>query len=365
MVSSFFSSIREFEPVFQGVESAIVSTKLKKIEDSVRAGGNSYLTAILQIFQGLKALNFVNKANQAAGRPLFSWAGKSLVCLTPVVLAILKNTEAVPEKIRPILTLFKDHLSNVYQIAVIVSCVSLLFFGQTSFAVSSLVILGIGAMDRNRWLPCELRRLVHQSTEPLLIGTSLFFGDVIDRTLALLSALSWCAELYLSLNKKSLPFDLQQNLTSETVSALLCKPSQIKINKTFVDYNLFPPVPDIDIQFFIEKFDKINWEKHIQTLREKLRRDTRFITYYLTTDNKTDEQIIAIAKDSLQTFIDEVKERRIRQGEPTDYQKLHDYLKIIAKHIEGECDEVAWTDVLFRLAVEGGGYCGPGKFVRP
>jgi len=123
------------------------------------------------VAQGYKVLDFTNKANEAAGLPLFSWRGKSVIYLTPVLLGVLKNTTIVPEKIRPVLMFFRNHLSTLYQTAAVTSSISLLFFGQTFFAVSSLAILGIGVMDRNGWLPFTFRQFLHRYSQPVQIAT--------------------------------------------------------------------------------------------------------------------------------------------------------------------------------------------------
>lgn len=356
MVDSIF-------PMIQGVEYGLLSAEVKRLENSVRAGENNYLTAILQICQGSKALDFADKAGAAAGLPFFSWVGKSLIYLTPVLLAAVKNTTMVPEKIRPVVTFLQHHLGTLYQIAAAVSSLSLLFFGQTFFAISSLSILGIGVMDRNGWLPLTVRQFLHRYSQPLLVVTGLVSGGLLDRTFAALSALSWCANTYLS-HKNHLRegFALQENLTPQKVTDFLGGRLNVKVNPRFIHYNPFPPIPNIDIQFFIEKFDQINWEKHLPALRRKLRDDARFIAQHGTPDLKTDQEIIDITRHTLETCIKAVKERRILEGEPVDYEKLHNYLKLIAKHLEGQNDEIIGTDMIFRVAVEGGEYCGPGKF---
>ncbi|HEX2582499.1 MAG TPA: hypothetical protein VHL30_00085 [Chlamydiales bacterium] len=84
-------AIHSLFPIVQGVEYGLVSSEAKRLEDSVRAGGNHYLTAALQIWQGAKTVHFADKAIAAAGLPAFSWAQKSVVYLTPVLLAVLKK----------------------------------------------------------------------------------------------------------------------------------------------------------------------------------------------------------------------------------------------------------------------------------
>lgn len=356
MVSAIF-------PVIQGVGYSLASNEAKRLEDSVKAGGNNYLTAMLQMGQGSKALDFIDKANVATTLPLPSWTGRSIVYLTPILLAVLKNSKVLPEKTRPTLVFLHNHLGTFYQVTAIVSSIALLFFGQIFFAVPSLIVLGIGIMDRNGWLPIAFRQFLHRYNRPLLIVTGLVSGGLLDRIFAIVNLLSWCVNLYLSqkinLHKR---FALKENLSSQKIDDLFNGRLNLKINPSFIYYNPFPSIPNIDIHFFIQQFDQIKWEQHLLALREKLRHDARFVERHQTPDLKSDEEIISITRASLQAFIQTVKERRILEGEPVDYEKLHNYLKLIAKYFEDQNDEITRTDIIFRLAVEGGEYCGPGKF---
>jgi len=350
-------------PIIQGVAYGLESNEFKRLEDSVRAGENSYLAALFQMSHGFKVLDFVDKANEAAGLSLFSWRGKSVIYLTPVLLAVLKNNSIVPEKIRPVLMFFRNHLSTLYQTAAIISSISLLFFGQAFFAVSSLAILGIGVMDRNGWLPFAFRQFLHRYSLPVQIATGLVSGGNFDRIVSLLSVISWIANTNLS-RKKALSesFSFQEKLTFESARDFLAGDLYIHLNHKYIHYNPIPAVPDINIGVCVEKFDQINWERHLSTLRRKLKDDPRFIARHGNPDQKTDREIVEITRRSLISFIDSVKERRILEGEPADYEKLYNYLKIITKYLEDQEDEITKTDIIFRLAVEGGEYCGPGKF---
>lgn len=350
-------------PLIQGVEYSLVSSEAKRIENSVRAGGNNYLTAAFQTLQATKAAAFIDQVSEPAGLEPLSWEAKAVIFLTPALLALLKNSSFLSEKAKSALTFCQDHLGALYQVVAVVSSVALLFFGQTLFAIPSLLVLGIGYMDRNGYLPAAVRQTLHKYNQPLLIATSLFAGGILDKVFAALNFASWCASIYLSRNKIPEAKQLAKgNLNPQKMQGYLNGEFNLKINRNYIHHNSFPPVPDKEIQTLVEKFDAINWNKHIRALRQKLREDPRFIKYHKNPDLKTDREIIKIARDTLQVLVTSVKERRILEGEPVDYQKLHNYLKMIAKYVEDQTDEMTKVDVLFRLAVEGGEYCGPGKF---
>lgn len=361
MVGSLFS-------VVQGVEFGLTLTLSQRSEDTVRAGRNDFLTPLFQIRQGVKTLDFLDKVHHVTGLLRFSWVERSIIWLTPALLVFLKKTTMIPDKMRPALTFFQDHLGTLYHITAVVSSVALLFFGHTFFAISSLSILGMGVMERNGCVPVEFRQFLHQFESKLCIVVSLVCGGFVDRAFVLLLVFVSCARYLLpkdSSRENREDFVFRENLTPQIARAYLGGrlPDQcLNINRTFLYYNPSPPIPNVDIQLFIDQFDRIPWDSQIETLRAKLKNDARFMEKYSDPNEiPSDVDIIRFARDSLQALITEVKECRILHGEPRDYEKLHNYLRIIAKWIEGQ-NEVTQVDAIFRLAVEGGEYCGAGKF---
>lgn len=341
--------------VAEGMGHGLLITYAKRLEDSVRAGENTYLTVCLQALQGSNALDFAQKATEAAGLSLFSWVGKSIICLTLPLLPLLKNISVVPESLHPILTLLQNHLGDLYQLAAVVSSVSLLFFGQPFFAIPSLVILGVGFMDRNGWLPLAARQLLHPYYELLLNITGLFTENILNKVLVSLSIIAWCTNRYISRNIITHEqFVFREQLSPTQAIGLLESALPVKINQTHIHYYSFPPVPNIDIQCLVQRFDLIDWACHSGSLSLKLSKDPRFIARHGDPNLKTLSEIVAITRASLQMFVSSVKERRVLAGEPADYGKLHDYLKIISNHVENQQNGITQTDILFRLAIRGG-----------
>jgi len=241
-------------PVIQGVEYGLISNAFKGLEDSVRVVENSYFTAVYQMSLGQKVLDFANKVNEAAGLSLFSWRGKSIIYLTPSLLAVLTKTTIVPEKIRPVLMFFRNHLGTLYQTAAIVSSISLLFFGQTFFASSSLAILGIGVMDQNGWLPVTFRQFLHRYNQPVQIATGLVSGGIFDRIVSLLRVISWIANTNLSRkNAPSESFSFQEKLTIKSVKAYFAGQLRFKINPKYINLqvngSVYAQIDGADIPF--------------------------------------------------------------------------------------------------------------------
>lgn len=354
-------SLSQILPIMQGVGYGLTSIEVKRLENSVRAGENAYLTAALQTSQAEMSITFSNKIFEATGQQPLSWAIKSIIYLTPYALGYVKKNNLIPERVRPIVVFFQSHLGSLYQTAVIASAIALYSLGQPVFAIASLVPIILGFMDQNGLMPECIRQLLHKCSGPLQIVTGLFTEGITGRVFSILSIISICANFYLS-RKGTIENLSQGNLDYQKMRDFLSRKIDFKINPNFIHCNPFAPVPEIDIEILLQKFDGINWENNMHALREKLRRDQRFIERHRNPDLKTNQEIIDIAKSSLKTFLTSIKNHSVRDGEPVDYEKLHNYIKIIANYVQNKADETTRTDILFRLAVEGGEYCGPGKF---
>ena len=373
MVLSSISSIAS------GVQRGLVLAEQKRLEDSVRAGGNDFLTATFQIAQGLSVQSFATMGVEAAGLhapTAFTWAARSVVFATPILLAALKRLSFVPEKVRHVATFLQEHLSTIYQVAAVASAIALIVFGHYFLGAAALLFLAIGFADRYGLLPSVVRQALHKFAPPLLIVTGLFFGTIPDKIFAVINFLAWCEQVSRPLRTKLLKKirhqeDLKPShaLTPEAAIKILNGEASLVIDKNFVRYEASPEIPAIDIQTLVERFDAIDWEAkpsggatNLQVLKTKLGGDPRFTQRY-TLSEQSDEQIKTIARNTLQTFVSTIKDRRILQGEPKDYTKLHNFVKVIADRVQGSgAPNVDQTDILFRLAVEGGEYCGPGKF---
>lgn len=351
-------------PALQGLEYGLVATELKRLEDSVRAGRSQPLTVGLQLGQAAKTCDYASKALQAGGLASVSWMGKTVCCITPLVIALLKGSSWMPEGGKRVLQFVQDHLTNLCQVANVASCVALIILGHPFFAVPSLLVLGIGFCDRQGWLPLSARHMLHRYMQPALILSGILAGSVLDRIFTVFSLVLWGIQAYQVSQKKQAPtFQFQQNLTVEKAERFLRGELAVKVNPLHLSHKLIPRVPDIDLQALIRSYDQIeNWPKHIGVLRKKMRNDPRFVADYGTPDGKTDEEIIALARHALVEFERTIRERRVLQGEPADYQTMENYLKVIAHFIQTTDREIDRVDALFRLAIEGGEYCGPGKF---
>ncbi|MDE3045799.1 MAG: hypothetical protein KGJ02_04050 [Verrucomicrobiota bacterium] len=352
-------------PVAEGIEYGLTLTEPKRLEDSVRAGRNAYFTAFLQVIQTHKAMDYTGRAMAAAGQGTitapFYWAA----CLISPLLAIWIKKGIANPTLRSCAVFAQNHLSILCHVAALVSTIALFYFGQPFFAVASLCILGIGFLDRNGLLPERVRQIIHTYGYPLMIITGLVCGNIFDKCISTLSIVCYCAQLYFKWKeRKEVAIKMPEGrLRSTELRWILNGMTPLRMNRNYVHYQSpMSQVPNIDISTISQEFEATNWALHMSAFRCKAKNDVRFREIHGYSAETSDEKLIEMAKEDLSALITSVKERRILQGEPKNYRQLEDYLKVIADHLRQEQDPVLKADMLLRLAIEGGEYCGPGKF---
>lgn len=353
----------------ESVSNSITFIHARHIEESVRAGENAMMTALIQLGQSLTAsVNYIDRALDVAGMDTIPWAGHAVIHLTPFLFGIAKDYDLIPEPLRPACVFVHNHISILYETAAVVSSIVLIFFGHSLYGGISLVILGIGIMDRQGWFPPEVRQAIHKYTEPVQIIAALIGGGIIDRLVAMGHIASLAAYTYVNFFQQKIPNEqlVSNNLTLQIMQDFFHNRVRFAVNPKHIHRQLMPQIPDVDIAILLEQFDQMYRnpsDKTILTLRKKCQNDKRFITEHGHPDRiKDDQRIIAIVRDNLADFIDSVKMRRILKGEPRDYETMHNYLKLLTSYNQRQTNEIVKIDILNSMAVDGGKYCGPGKF---
>lgn len=371
----------------RGLEYGLTLNNFKQLEDSVSAGRNAYLTAAFQLIQVRTAAKMTDNALDLAAGTSMPYVLHGLLYITPPLLAyVLKTCSVEDDTLRDVLILLQDHIGTLCHLVSAVSAVALIVFGNPVLGSVSLVVMGIGVLDRQGILPERVRQIIHEYTQPVLVATGLLVGDYFEMVVSALQIAAYCYQKYYSTQvtqQRAAVVELPQNvLTPEIFQELLDGTQETNINRSHIHYSTLPPAPNIDIQLLCTYFEGITWTpKLTQVLRAKLAGDQRFIERHGHPSRKTDQQLVLYANASLRAYVNSVIQRQVLIGEPRDYERMHNYLKIIthilqdlqtqAAAITGTTDqereqktelESTWTDALLRLSIEGGEYCGPGKF---
>lgn len=344
----------------EGLHQGLILNQTKADADSLVAGRNPWLIGILQTFGEYLALSSVNKALTATGRsPIpspFRWA----IYLTPALLAYTIHRGIQHPTARRAAIFLQTHLDTLCMVAATVSSIALVYFGQLAFGIPSCIVLGIGYLDRNGILPLKVRQWIHHNAPHLMVATSLFVGDPIDRIFCFLYFASLCAQYYLERRQEEVA-TLPNNLLS--ISSLQeIQGKELHVNRNYIHVPCLPLAPNITLKTLLPLFEQIDWNRHIDVVRLKLKYDGRFTDIEGNPDDKTDEELIAFVKTSFHSYINAVEKREIKSGEPTDYSRLETYLKLVASGLQVESNEVTRAGIFLILAIEAGDYCGPGLY---
>ncbi len=348
----------------EGIHSGLGLSEAKRVEDSVIAGRNAYFGAVFQFFQAEKAMSVCGKALEAASRGAIPLSARCVAYVGIPLVALLSKSGIQNVTARRVVNFMQQHIGNLCHVIAAVSSIVMIYFGHVTFGVVSLVVLSMGLLSRTGFVPEKVRQVVHLSSFPVLIGTSIVCGDLLDKIYAVASLGILAMDFF---RPKKVEGDAkiravkEGGLSPQQLEALLAGNAKWVVNRGYVHVEAMPPIPNIKIQEIGKAFEEIDWKIHVGALRKKLSKDERYQELYGDPTLKTDAELIQYIRRGLKVFLDSVVDREILAGEPRDYELLESYLKIIADYLKRETNLLAKADALLHLAVEGE-YCGPGKF---
>ncbi len=337
----------------EGFASGAALVDMKRVEDSVRQGQNHALTGVHQAAQSWEILDQVERVLKAASYTPLGIPVRCVLAASPLLLAYA----AANQWGGPNLYLIYDHIGTLCHVASLASSVALVYFGQIAFGAVSLTLIGIGFLDRNGILPPDIRRVVHITTYPLLLVTGLIVGGPFTKIFVISNFATMIFQAAIS------PQAPAETIAPQTTGVNLNQLNDLTFqpldsNPLHLRYSPLPPIPDVNIQTLNALCNAIDWraDSHQRALQSKLGRDARWRDRYqgqMAPD--------VYLKRQLRAIVDSVQNRTILEGEPVNYDELHNYLKIIADRLPG-LDEFSRADILLKIAIDGGEYCGPGKF---
>jgi len=351
-------------PVAEGLNQGVFLDWYKRNEDSALAGRNVYIPTALQIAQASAAIEMVDKVltvqNELNTVPL---AAKVVIYLTPVAIAALSKMGIENDTLRSVVLFMQNQIGNLCHLVAVISSIALIQLGFVAYGAASLSFILLGFSCRTGIMPSCIRQTVNQLSNFLLIPLGAVCGSLQMQIYALIFAAFQCMKLYRYLTKVDpTAFVPRNNLDTDKLQEILASKKNLEINRDYVRLPTLVPAPEVNVRKVYESFDAIDWSRHIHALRGKLKDDRKYVEENGDPTNKSDEELMKHAKDTLHTFIESVLNHQILEGEPVDYGRMEHYLKIAVDAILKEEDEIARVDLLLRISVEGGKYCGPGKF---
>lgn len=337
----------------EGFASGSALANMKRIEDSVRQGQNHYLTGVLQAGQIWENLEQIQHLLKATGCDPLSLPFRCIIVIPPLLLAY-----AVAQQFGgPDLYLIYDHIGTVCQIASLVTSVTLIIFGSTAYGVASITLIGIGFLDRNGIFSPEVRSVIHMTTYPIFLVTGLLVGGPFTQLLVAANLVTMAANAFWG--APAVPETIPpQRVATDLDQLILTQYQNLTPDPLHLRYNTVPPVPNVNIGELNTLCAAIDWNEgsNQRALNAKLARDPRFRDRF---QGRVAPDVYM--RDQLRALVHSVQNRTILAGEPVNYTDMHNYLKIITAHLP-RLDERSRADILLKLAIDGGEYCGPGKF---
>lgn len=355
----------------QGMHYGLQQHSINVVENSVRAGRGTVFTAIFQSCQVVNVMTVVEKVFALRNLPFLSNRIQWALYLTPVAIVVAGAQKIKNETAKQILLAIQDNFGAFCNIALAVSSIAMIYFGNAPFGIASLISIVIGILDRQGILPENQRHLLHKFLPVILAITGLLVAtDLLSRVISLIVVLGFVAEKVLPNNSDKVVPALKETkfLTKKQFIQLTTNPHshhQLKVRESHLDESLplITPPDDVDISILEKIYSQVEWsQKNIMSLRNKLSEDDKFTTDHVSVNDKTDEFLIEYAKKGLETLIKEIKAKHIPDGEPPDYDRLTSYLELIAMALQKESNENVKFHRLLKLTVEAGLYCGPGKY---
>jgi hypothetical protein len=356
--------------IAQGIHSSVALNHAQKNGATLRAGANShFLIVVSNLVETTCCINLVNQAFHSLQWGPLSLRIKVLVYATPVLLTLEVMKHVLPDEIHSKAAFLYNHLSDIYQLASVVSSVAVLFFGHTMIGAASLCILGIGVLDQHGIIPHEWRQKWQVYPIYVALVLNLLRAENIFKSVAWTGSF-FLIEYLMKYQPALLGFDTQHRMgggitlrPTELTKGMLSETTySLSINPSYLYYRPMLEVPAFDLKGMIDQFNEITWEgDNLVVLRKKLVVDERFREKHRNPELVSDDVMIEFVRENFYEFINSVREKKILVGEPVNHGRLESYLKIIGNHLETQ-DSMTRTDALLRLAIEGGRYCGPGRF---
>lgn len=334
---------------------------LKSAEASVRQGHNYVQASLAQASMTATTAFTVFKTFDLVSHK--SWAALG-VALIPLGVGYLASRDDLPFYVQKTVYLLHDHTGNLCFVAAVTTSVALFCFGSQVWAVTSLTMLAIGVIDRNGYLPPSVHKALYCSNFVLGNGVRLFLGNPIDQFLAVVEITALLAQYAIDDVENLLETDdsLIDTPKTEITPEDLFKPNYFTfVRKHHIHEGGTPSAPNIEISKLLELVKKIDWnESNRRVLSKKLEKDERWLKR-----GKGQETELEYFQNNLEAFVTDVVNRKVLIGQVKDYEALERYLKHITAHVD-KCfknnREIEATDILLRLGIEGGRYCGPGRY---
>jgi len=307
---------------------------------------------------------------------------------------------------------FAEHVGNVARVAMMVISVALIVFGDSYRGGAILCAWTYESLNTLGYVPQKLALFV-EANKPILFSVGLLWDEgVLQRTMGIYEFVSnvfpksnqwlqWKIEKLIHnllwdnrgpmLEELEAPHQCPQLSFSEMKAILCAEDEAFELNPTHFSYACWDQLPENrDLGQFLVLCRSVDWSTKYALVLPKLKDDERFCDLLkgkfpeildrtlsleafegylvrLASEGGVSKEVFAANWIQVQMtlFVEGLLGKRPVKG--SEYQrqeaanmcsKILPYLLSLNRHIPS--DRVAFEDVLLKLAVEGGDYCGRG-----
>jgi len=365
MVAAFSENWTLLEPLIRGLKFGGLMNQALKQDNTFRQGRHHVMTAINQILELSLAFEQTSRCLRAANLndSLVRW--HPALYVVPLGAAYLASRQINFLKINKAANFVQENLGHLSLIAMTVATVALFVLGQVALAVTTLLYLTVGLLDRYNFLPESVQKMLHHAHFFIGNSTGLYFGGRFVRLVCTLNLVSEVMKQYFEYRKSieaKKRLEEEQKEEEEGIKEIslseleqLDNKTKCSVRKAHVHKDFLPTVSaEVKIEDLLELSEKIDWSEHKGFLKAKLAQDKRWLEL-------GQSEPIEYFKTNLRHFVESITNRNILQGKPSSYDKLVFYCRYIAQELK-EKDEMTQANTLGCLGIDAGEYCGAGKF---
>lgn len=361
-------------PIFSIMKGLYCAGAINKhfSDESAYVRGRHHVSAAISQIASLGVIfEELNTVLTMAKFPSYSYPLQIVNYVFPLGVAYLAGRQIKKFHISRGANFLQEHLSKLNLVTLAVSSIALFILGQQFTAAAALLYLSVGLLSRNSLLSEPLQKVVQQAD--FIIGNigGLYFGGTFIKILALVDLVSVASKKYFDYQRSKQPQTLPPvptspsttNVVNSTVSwddlKDLEDTTPCTINRSHIHQKDLPPVDqNVRIDDLLILSNKIDWKKHEKILINHLNKDRRWQEIGRLGTPITP---IDFFKNSLREFVGTIRDKKISHGRPVDYTILEHYCRYIAQELKNK-DEIIQADCFILLGVDGGKYCGAGKF---
>lgn len=382
----------KMEPMMLGLKRGGLMNQCLEEDDTYRQGRHHVMAAINQILEWTIALEQVTACFESANLA-YSLAPLHVAkFVVPLGTAYLASSQIKTFHISKIANFVQEQLGKISLLVTVIATAVLFRLGQQLLAGVTLAYLAVGLLDRFNLFSETTQSRLRQTNFLIANIAGLYFGGNFIRVMCVVNLVIAAVQRYFKYRREieqeeeeQLKLDVSMaddeilndddlNVESNDQPSVkislgelekLRNDSACPVIRSHVHLKNLPSVrEDVQIDEILDLCDQIDWTKHLHVLEPHLKIDKRWGE--VGQDDSTlkglpDPRPIAYFKRNLRSLVESIRDRKILQGKPQNYEMLDYYCRYIAQELKG-LDEMSQADYLIQLGIDGGEYCGTGKF---